>query len=106
MSHNNSTHMLEGNETAKWGKDQNWAVIWFLLVLVLGTIFVSFLTKIDSWMYHNEGRVEVLGVKLFDDEKYAANRKAGFSIPSERSDDRARGSLSHAYKELNVEGKK
>jgi hypothetical protein len=104
MSHH-SHSVLEGNDTAIWGKDQNWAVIWFVAVLILGTTFVCTLSRIDSWMYHNEGRVELLGVKLFDDAKHEANRKATFGLSSERSDNRARGSLSHAYKDLNSQGK-
>ncbi len=99
MSHD-SHPIIGGNDTAKWGKDQNWAVVWFISVLVLAPVFVAFLSKIDSWLYHNNDRVEVLGVKLFDDEKTRANRFATTHIASERTDPRANGSLEDAYKDL------
>ena len=95
-----SHSLIGGNDTAKWGKDQNWAVVWFISVIILAPIFVSFLSKIDSWMYYNNDRVEVAGVKLYDDEKTRANRSAATNIASERTDPRAKGSLASAYQHL------
>ena len=95
-----SSSVLEGNDTATWGKDQSWAVVWFLSVVILAPIFVYALSRIDSWMYHSNGEVNIAGVKLPDNEKYVANRKASFGISSERSDSRARGSLTSAYHNL------
>lgn len=99
MAHHSSS-IIEGNDTGTWGKDQSWAVVWFFCVIFLAPVFVYNLSKIDSWMYYNNGQVNVAGVKLFDDNKTRANRKASFEVPSERSDTRARGSLSSAYGNL------
>lgn len=99
MSHH-STSLINGNDTAKWGKDQNWAVVWFLSVVILAPMFVYFLSNIDSWLYHSNGEVNVAGVKLLDYDKYKSNRNASFGISSERSDLRARGSLTKAYQNL------
>ena len=104
MSHH-SHSVIEGHDTAKWGKDQNWAVVWFISVLVIAPIFVAFLSKVDSWLYHNNDTVEVAGVKLFDDVKTRANRHATTHISSERLDPRANGALEDAYKDLNVSSK-
>lgn len=100
MGHH-SKPIIDGNDTAKWGKDQNWAVIWFLSVIILAPIFVSFLTKVDSWMYQSNGEVNIAGVKLLDYDKYRSNRKSSFGIASERSDERSAKTLRDAYTDLN-----
>ncbi len=101
MGHH-SKPIINGNDTAKWGKDQNWAVVWFLSVVVIAPLFVSFLTRVDSWMYQSNGEVNVAGVKLLDYDKYRSNRNASFGIASERSDARSAKSLSKTYKELSL----
>lgn len=102
MAHHDASHGLldEKDPCGSWGKDQKWAVIWFVSVIVFGTVLTCTLARIDSWMYHNDDTVEIAGVKLIDNEKFRDNRKATFGIASERSDLRARGSYSHAVNEL------
>lgn len=102
MGHDNS-HKGELDETdpcGKWGKDQRWALVWFFSVIIFASVLTVTLSRIDSWMYYNDDQVNIVGVKLLDDEKYYDNRKASFSIPSERSDKRARGSYNKAVTSL------
>lgn len=99
MAHH-SGQIIQGNDTATWGKDQNWAVVWFISVIILAFFFVRFLAGIDSWMYHHKGEVNVAGVKLYDNDKYRSNRVASFGIAAERSDKRTRTSLNEAYSNI------
>ncbi len=100
--HNNHSHgqLDEKDPCGAWGKDQRWALVWFVSVIIFGAVLTCTLSRIDSWMYHNDDLVDIAGVKLLDNDKYRDNRKASFSIPSERSDMRARGSYTRAINEL------
>jgi hypothetical protein len=102
MSHHEESHgeLSEKNPCGTWGKDQKWSLVWFVSAIVFGTVLTCSLSKIDSWMYYNDDLVEVAGIKLIDNDKYRENRRASFSIPSERSDMRAHGSYKNAIRKL------
>jgi hypothetical protein len=102
MAHCEAGHgqLDEKDPCGSWGKDQKWALVWFVSVIIFGTFLTCTLSKIDSWMFYNDDLVDVAGVKLIDNDKYRDNRKASFSIPSERSDMRARGSYTRAVDTL------
>ena len=99
MSHS-SHNTLSSNECDSWSKTQNWAVVWFLSVIILGPLFVKSLAHIDNWMYQSNGEINVAGVKFLDYDKYRDNRTASFGVRSERSDMRARGSIKTAFDAL------
>jgi len=102
MAHDSHAHgeLSEVDPCGDWGKDQKWSLIWFGSAIAFASLLTFSLSKIDSWMYYNDDLVEVAGIKLPDNDKYKENRTSSFSIPSERSDLRARGSYSKAIKDL------
>ncbi len=69
-----------------FGPDQKWAVVWLVLVLILGTFGVYKASRLDEWMYtHN--------AQFLDYDKYEENRKSASSIPMGEVDPRAKGGL-------------
>ena len=84
------------NPCGDTGPVQRWAVVWFLSVIVLGTIGVCKLSKVDRWMY--DYNAEVLNY-----DKYEENRRAFTNVPMGDNDPRAFGGLAVARSELKSE---
>jgi hypothetical protein len=65
----------------EFGPTQKWALVWFLGVLVLGTMFVNFLMRTDRHMYRTGG-------DPLDYAAYTENRVAQYTIPRDVIDER------------------
>ena len=78
---------------AEFGPRQRAALTWFVAVLVLGSLAVTYLAGIDRWMYDNNA-------EMLDWTKYKENRQAFSSVASERSDPRSRGDYSSNASQL------
>lgn len=72
-----------------FGPDQKWAVVWLVLVLILGSFGVYQASNLDEWMYQNNAQV-------LDYEKYDENRSSASNLPMGDLDPRAKGGLNVA----------
>lgn len=79
---------------AGWGAKENWAVVWFLAVLVIGSALTIVLSEIDRRFYYSSG-------EYLDMQKYYDNRKTQTSIPLDINDSRSSGTLSAATSQFN-----
>ena len=74
---------------AGFGTTQRWAVVWLLGVLIAGSILVTRLARIDTWMY-------ATNAEFLDYDKYRENRLSQTLIASEGVEPASRGGLNSA----------
>ena len=71
----------------EFGPAQKWAVVWFIAVIIFGSVMTYQLSKIDSHLYHTNAEY----LNMAD---YKENRLSQTTIASERFDPRAHGDYS------------
>lgn len=72
------------------GPDQRWAMVWFVVVVIIGACATYTLTRIDRKNYDTKGQ-------FFDYEAYRQNRLATTTIGSDTKDPRASSMLSGKF---------
>ncbi len=87
MSDNYDTHSINSDPCASFGARERWAAVWFVSVVLVGSVLTYSLAKIDRFNYDTKG-------VYLDNAQYRENRLATTSIGSEKLDPRARSILS------------
>ena len=86
------------NPCGTFGPDQRSALVWFLVVVIGGFCFVSYLCRVDAWMWINNA--EVLNYT-----DYRHNRVASTTVGAERKDPRTFGDLGSQRARISAETK-
>lgn len=69
-----------------WGPEQNWATIWFVVVVLIGIIATLWFSGIDHYMY-------VTDAEVIDYRAMRENRMASTLVGSGNKDSRSSGDL-------------
>jgi hypothetical protein len=88
-----SNHTQQMDPCAQFGPVQKRALVWFVVIILIGSALVCKLARVDRWMYDNNG--EFLNYKAYKD-----NRTAATSVASEPSDPRMFSDLNTARTRL------
>lgn len=77
----------------EFGPSQKKALIWFFAVIIIGAALTWRLSKVDRWMYDNNG-------EYLNYEAYRDNRNAATSVAMEPGDPRKYGDITTAREKL------
>lgn len=86
-SNNPATQIVD--PCAEIGPNQRWAFVWFVAILIIGTVATVKFAGMDKWMWEHNA-------DWMDWDKYKENRVAHTTIPSERNDRGSEGDYASA----------
>ena len=86
----NTSEEQQENPCGDFGPTQQFAFVWFVVVIAIGCVATWGFSVLDRFMWENDAEF------VLDYDEYTENRVAVTSIPSERVDPRAHGDLATA----------